>query len=102
MPTIAKHDDRQLETGLRITSQSTTQMQPWWQGYGDNTMSLVSENTVAQGNAEGGNEEKETNAQATESGISHITYYSVIVSSLSFYLHLIYESTASLTSYDNS
>ncbi|KAK4379690.1 hypothetical protein RND71_001552 [Anisodus tanguticus] len=68
MPTIAKHDGRQLETGLRITSLSTTQMQPWWQGYGDNTMPLASENAVAQGNAEGGNEEKETNALAKESG----------------------------------
>ncbi|OIT07564.1 PREDICTED: nuclear transcription factor Y subunit A-1-like isoform X1 [Nicotiana attenuata] len=68
MPTIAKHDGRQLQTGLRITSQPTIQMQSWWQGYGDNTMPLASENTVAQGNAEGGNEEKETNAQATESG----------------------------------
>lgn len=68
MPTIAKHDGRQLETGLRITSQSTTQMQPWWQGYGDNTMPLASENAVAQGKSEGGNEEKETKALALESG----------------------------------
>lgn len=102
MPTIAKHDGRQLQTALRTTSQPAIQMQSWWQGYGDNTMPLASENTIAQGNAEGGNEEKETNAQATESGIFHITYCSAIVSSLSFYLYLIYESTASLTSDDNS
>ncbi|XP_059311571.1 nuclear transcription factor Y subunit A-1-like isoform X2 [Lycium barbarum] len=69
MPTIAKHDGRQLETGLRITSQSTTQMQPWWQGYGDNTTPLTNQNGVAQGNAEGGNKEKETKALATESGL---------------------------------
>ncbi|XP_055817863.1 nuclear transcription factor Y subunit A-7-like isoform X1 [Solanum dulcamara] len=68
MPTIAKHDGRQLETGLRITSQSTTQMQPWWQGYGDNTMPLPSENAVTQGKSEGGNEGKETKALAMESG----------------------------------
>ncbi|KAG5627475.1 hypothetical protein H5410_012693 [Solanum commersonii] len=68
MPTIAKHDGRQLETGLQITSQSTTQMQPWWQGYGDNTMPLANENAVAQGKSEGGNEETETKALALESG----------------------------------
>lgn len=68
MPTIAKHDGRQLETGLRITSLSTTQMQPWWQGYGGNTMPLARENAVAQGISEGGNEEKEPKALAVESG----------------------------------
>ncbi|KAJ8565617.1 hypothetical protein K7X08_008193 [Anisodus acutangulus] len=62
------HQKRKLETGLRITSQWTTQMQPWWQGYGDNTMPLASENAVAPGNVEGGNWEKEIKALAAESG----------------------------------
>ncbi|XP_059311572.1 nuclear transcription factor Y subunit A-1-like isoform X3 [Lycium barbarum] len=44
-------------------------MQPWWQGYGDNTTPLTNQNGVAQGNAEGGNKEKETKALATESGL---------------------------------
>lgn len=81
-------------------------MQPWWQGYGDNTMPtmpLPSENAVAQGKSEGGNEGKETKALAMESGIFHITYNNVNVSSLSFYLYLIfYVSTTLLASDDNS
>ncbi|CAN4080551.1 unnamed protein product [Withania somnifera] len=43
-------------------------MQPWWQGYGDNTMPLASENADVQGKFEGGNEEKETKAPPMESG----------------------------------
>lgn len=89
MPTIAKHDGRQLETGLRITSLSTTQMQPWWHGYGDNTMPLASENAVAQEKSEGGNQDKETKALAMESGIFYITYNNVNVSSPSFHLYSI-------------
>lgn len=90
MPTIAKHDGRQLETGLQITSQSTTQMQPWWQGFGDNTMPFASENAVAQGKSVGGIEEKEAKALAMESGTFHITDNIMHVSPLSVYLYLLH------------
>ncbi|CAN4110364.1 unnamed protein product [Withania somnifera] len=43
-------------------------MQPWWQGYGDNTMPLASENAIVQGKSEGGYEEKETKDLSMESG----------------------------------
>lgn len=43
-------------------------MQPWWQGFGDNTMPFASENAVAQGKSVGGIEEKEAKALAMESG----------------------------------
>lgn len=48
-------------------------MQPWWRGFGDNGMPTVGQETngsisfetnESQGNAEGGNKEKETNSTA--------------------------------------
>ncbi|PIN27168.1 hypothetical protein CDL12_00084 [Handroanthus impetiginosus] len=38
MPTIAKSNGRQLETGLRSIQTSTPYSQPWWQGLGNNDM----------------------------------------------------------------
>lgn len=38
MPTIAKSNSQQLDTGLQSIPTSTPYSQPWWQGLGNNDM----------------------------------------------------------------
>lgn len=38
MPTLAKNDDRHLETAVCNISSSTTYIQPWWRVFGNSSM----------------------------------------------------------------
>ncbi|KAL2511640.1 Nuclear transcription factor Y subunit A-9 [Abeliophyllum distichum] len=77
MPTLAKNDDRRLETGVWDISSSTPYVQPWWRGFGNNNMpssgeqadgSISSGTFLSQGNGDGASKGNETNV-APQSGL---------------------------------
>lgn len=73
MPTLAKSNNRQLETGLRSIPTSTPYGQPWWQGLGNSDMassgqqedgSVTPATLHPQGTVEGIPKDTETNARS--------------------------------------
>ncbi|KAI3448886.1 hypothetical protein Pfo_005551 [Paulownia fortunei] len=78
MPTLAKSNDRPLQTGLRSIPTSTSYSQPWWQGLGNNDMpssgqqedgSITPATLQPQGTGEEIAKDTETNA-ALRSGLN--------------------------------
>nr|AWW87403.1 NF-Y3 protein [Tectona grandis] len=77
MPTLAKSNNRQLETGLRSIPTSTPYSQPWWQGLGNNDMpssgqqedgTVTSATLHPQGTVEGIPKDTETNSRSELNG----------------------------------
>ncbi|KAI5681110.1 hypothetical protein M9H77_02337 [Catharanthus roseus] len=71
MPTLAKNEGRQLETGVRNISTSSVYAQPWWRGFESNCVpspgealngSVTPGDAPSQGNSEGGTKDGEISA----------------------------------------
>ncbi|XP_022898002.1 nuclear transcription factor Y subunit A-4-like isoform X2 [Olea europaea var. sylvestris] len=65
MPTLAKNDDRHLETAVCNISSSTTYIQPWWRVFGNSSMPPSGE----QANGDVASKGNETNV-ASQSGLN--------------------------------
>lgn len=83
MPTLAKNEGRQLETGVRNISTSSVYAQPWWRGFESNCVpspgealngSVTPGDAPSQGNSEGGTKDGEISADP-HSGMDHSFLY---------------------------